>query len=265
MAPSATKTVHLPAFQSKDVEFWFYQVEALFRTANITNDQAKYDHVLAALDLTAASDVRDVIRNPPEEDLYNGLKKALTDRLAVSEASRIKRILSNEQMGTRSPSQHLRHLQATAGNNFSSTVLTSIWMEALPADVKLIIAGDAGLPLDKLAAMADRIMDVAGPRRNAVNEVVASASNTDKQLAALTKQISALTKHLTGQAVDQMQTGNQNDPAARKNRSRSPATPRKRSFDAAKSGTCWYHWRFKEKATKCTPPCTWNQGNGLNE
>jgi ribosomal protein S15P/S13E len=235
----------------------------------LARDQSKFDLVIAALDLNAATDVRDVLKNPPEEDKYAAIKKALIDRLAVSEASRIQQILSKEQMGDRTPSQHLRHLQAQAGGNFSATVLTSIWMDALPSDVKLIIAGDAELPLDKLAAMADRIMDVAGPKRRAGTGSPAGGlgSATDRQLAALTKQISALTAHLTGQSSSDKAGPAVAKPNARPKRARSPATPRKRSFDAANSGTCWYHWRFKDEATKCTPPCSWTKdsGNGSNQ
>lgn len=272
MAPPAQKPITLPHFQSRDVEFWFHQVEALFRTGNVVNDQAKYDHVLAALDYTAASDIRDVIKNPPEDNKYDALKAALIDRLAVSETTRIKQILSNEQMGDRTPSQHLRHLKSSAGSNFSDTVLQSIWMEALPPNVKLIVAGDTGLPLDKLAAMADRIMDVAGSTRRNHQVAAVDSDNTmsaaEKQLAALTKQISALTAQLRGRPPTTGNTGDPDDAStARKRRARSPATPRKRTFDAAKSGTCWYHWRFKEKATKCSKPCSWDdsQGNGSNQ
>ena len=177
MAPPAAKPVSVPTFQAKDVEFWFLQVEAMFRTGNVTGDQSKFDYVVKALDLSAATDIRELLRNPPDEDMYGALKKALIDRLALSESARIKKILSNEQMGDRTPSQHLRHLQNVAGDSFSETVLLSIWMQALPPDVKLIVAGDAeNLALDKLASMADRILDVAGTRRRATASIHAAAT-----------------------------------------------------------------------------------------
>ena len=135
------RSLHLPAFQSKDVRFWFLQVEAMFRTHKITDDQSKFDYVITALDVTAAADIADLLENPPDDDMFITLKKALIDRLAVSEAARIKRILSNEQMGDRTPSQHLRHLRSQAGTNFSDAALTSIWLDTLPSDVRLVVAG----------------------------------------------------------------------------------------------------------------------------
>lgn len=260
------KSVHLPHFQSKDVEFWFLQVEALFRTGGVTDDQSMFDYVIASLDLAAASDIRDILKDPPETNKYATLKKALIDRLAVSEAARIKRTLSNEPMGDRTPSQHLRHLQQVAGSNFSDSVLTSIWMAALPADVKLIVAGDADtLALDKLAAMADRIMDVAGSRRSgtSVHAVSSDPAPSSSEISALTKQINALTqefrKHLP-------RSDKPDGPSkAKQPRSKSPAPVRNQP--EATDGVCWYHRRFKEKATKCTAPCSWEKesGNGQSQ
>ena len=163
----SNRQVQLPKFIAKDVKFWFIQVEALFRTANITTDQTKYDFVIAALDITAAADVRDILENPAAENQYENIKKALVERLAVSEAARIKQILSNERMGDRTPGQHYRYLKSVAGDNFSDAVLSSIWMDSLPQDVKTVIAGNYGLTIDRSwLTWLDRIFDVAGSSRN---------------------------------------------------------------------------------------------------
>lgn len=260
MPPAASKAIHLPSFQAKDVEFWFLQVEAMFRTANITNDQCKFDLVITALDLQAAADIRDVLRNPPDEDRYEAIKKALVDRLAVSESARIERILSNEPIGDRTPSQHLRHLQAIAGNNFSAQVLTSLWLKTLPSDVKLVVAGTMDtLPLDKLAAMADNVQVVAGARRaTAAIEAPANPNlPSAADIASLTKQISALTKRFDSHLS---RATERPDGASRPKqpRAKSPAAPRSRPAAPAENGVCWYHRKFKEQATRCAPPCSWS-------
>lgn len=272
MAPPQPKTVHLPPFIAKDIKFWFLQVEALFRNGGITADQSKFDHVITALDVTAAADIRDVIEDPPEADMYETIKTKLIERLAISESTRIKDILSNQPMGDRKPSQHLRHLKAQAGAHFSEAALGSLWLETLPADVKLIVAGAKGLPLDQQAEMADNVMDVAGVRRLAAIQVdagTAPARTADAQVASLAKQISALVQKLDSHASRLAAAGMPDGATrAKQKRSKSPAAPRAASPSpagapsAAGTGVCWYHRKFGDAATKCTKPCTWTPASG---
>lgn len=260
----APKTINLPAFQSRDVRFWFVQVEAMFRNGNVFADQTKYDYVVAALDLAAADYVRELLEDPPAADLYATLKKALVDRLAVSEDTRIRRLLSGEDMGDRRPSQFLRHLQALGGKSVTETVLKNIWMESLPADVKLVVASADELPLDKMADMADRVADVASCRRS-VAAVSAQPAPTqpvvEDRLDFLAKQISALAKkmdnHLTKRNKEKEGATR---PKQARGQSPHPAPV------GSESPICWYHRKFKELATKCTQPCAWaaagSAGNG---
>ena len=277
MAPSA-KPFSLPAFQSKDVRFWFLQVEAAFRTNNVKDQQTMFDSVITALDVTAAADVADILANPPEDSPYEALKTALTDRLAVSNATRIKRVLEgNMAIGDRSPSQHLRLLRAEAGSNFSEEVLRTIWLDSLPVDVRLVVSGVEDASLDKLAAMADRVFDVAAPRRTVASVASSSASSSSStmqdQIDALTKQLAAFTKKL----------GERGRPATKKQSTATAKTARSRSrsrrddSDDDDEDQCWYHRRFRDMARKCTAPCSapWplatkkssasSSGNGLGQ
>ena len=255
MAP-ATKSFHLPAFQSKDVRFWFLQVEATFRTNNVKDQQVMFDSVITALDVNAASDIADILETPPEETPYDKLKEALLSRLAISNAARIKRVLSNLAIGDRTPSQHLRRLRSEAGNNFSEEVLQTIWLDSLPADVKLVISGTKNLPLDQLAEMADRVHEVAAPRRSIAavsSPASSSAPHWQTQIDALTKPLAAVVKQLDGRGRKASRTQSSAGPAAKRPRSRSPSVTQDEDADDAH---CWYHRRFKEKARKCIKPCT---------
>lgn len=239
----------LPPFQSRDVKFWFMQAEAMFRTNKITDDQTKFDLVLTSLDITAATDISDILETPPETDMYVTLKTALIGRLATSEAARIKQILSSEELGTRKPSQHLRHLQKLAGKNFSDQALTSIWLESLPADVRIAVVTGRDLPLDKQAEMADHIIDISGKTRSV--HAIESTTTVEKQIAALTKQISALTKRLGDKS-----SGRPDDAATKAKHPRSKSPARQQSSTSG-SDLCYYHQRYKEKAKKCRSPCNW--------
>lgn len=274
MAPTA-KPITLPPFQSRNLKFWFVQAEAMFRNGNVTSEQAKYDYVLAAMDVTAACNIQDLIDNPPEEDQYATLKQTLMDRLAEAEQTRIQRLLSSEPIGDRRPSQFLRHLQSLAGDNFSAAAVRTIWLDSLPSDVNLIVAGaSAKLTQDEASAMADNVYDVAMKRRSvaavSINPPVASSSSGSSsgskkadRTAALEKQIAALTKRLDRVTRERNKQPAGGSPAKQKRKNSPP--PQQQPDDTV----CWYHRRFKDQATKCTKPCNWveseESGNGSNQ
>ena len=83
----ATNTVSLktPPFWPADPLFWFAQVEAEFATWNITVSKTKFDHVIAPLSSEYATELRDLILSPPEEEPFKALKDALVRRTAASE------------------------------------------------------------------------------------------------------------------------------------------------------------------------------------
>lgn len=260
---SAARPVHVPAFQSKNVRFWFVQLESMFRTSGITDDQTRYDYVVQALDLAAAANINDLLETPPLLDQYETVKDALIDRMGKSEDARIKQLLSNEPMGDRRPSQHLRHLQSLAGANFSDAALASIWLNSLPADVQPIVAAASDLTLDKRADQADRIMDVAGGRRQVAAFSAAASTGAalavEEQIAALTQQISSLSKTVKSLA----QRGPDGASKPKQARSKSPGP--QHSKRPQQDSICWYHRRYQESAQKCQPPCSWKpqvQGNG---
>ena len=73
-----------------------------------------------------ATKVRDLLLRPPEEDPYNKLKTELTKHTSASEQRRLQELLSAEELGDRTPSQVLQHIQQLLGNysaqrTFSST------------------------------------------------------------------------------------------------------------------------------------------------
>lgn len=237
------------------------QVEAVFRTSNVKSDDTKFDYVLTALDVNAATDISDLLSNPPDENKYDSVKKALIDRLAISEAARIQQILSNEQMGDRTPSQHLRHLRALAGSNFSDAALTSIWLEGLPHELRAVVAGVTALDLEKQAEVADRVMDVSGCRRSISAVASASSSSVENQISALAKQISALNKHFTqGPATPRRkQQRKQNSRPNTPLRQLSPTSST--SSTSSDNSICWYHRKYGRKARKCEPFCNWSSSN----
>ena len=56
---------------------WFTQVEAQFVLKGITAQLMKFHHILANLSQEIATEVRDLLMNPPEENPYDVLKETL--------------------------------------------------------------------------------------------------------------------------------------------------------------------------------------------
>ena len=67
------------------------------------------------------------------------------------------------------PTQLLREIRDLAGNEMNDNLLKSVWMGRLPPNVRTIISISSD-PLDKLAILADKIMEVSDlPRLEAIS------------------------------------------------------------------------------------------------
>ena len=118
-----------------------------------------------------ATEVQDLLIDPPEENPYEKLKDQLISRIADSERQKIQKLLTAEELGDRKPSQLLRKMQQLLGERtaIDNSILRELFLQRLPANVQLILASANEMTIDKLAEMADRIMDAATLTFTAVN------------------------------------------------------------------------------------------------
>ncbi|CAB3254496.1 unnamed protein product [Arctia plantaginis] len=248
--------IKLPSFWIERPAVWFAQAEAQFDLAGVTTDSTKYNHVLSTIDQRLIGEVEDIILNPPATNKYTTLKEQLIQRLSTSEEERVRRLLSEEELGDRKPSSFLRHLRSLAGmSSKDDKLLRQLFLRRLPNNVQAILAAQADLTLDKISELADRIMDLpSSPQVHSLDNTSPTLSSLATCVEQLTKQVSAL--------MSQQQH--------HRSRSRGPSNHRgrSRSRTPGPSGAkfCWYHRRFAARAAKCIQPCSWTvsgnqQGN----
>ena len=72
--------------------------------------------MVSSLSPEFTTEVRDLLLHPLEETPYEVLKAELTKWSSASEQCRIQKLLSAEELGDRTPSQVLRHIQQLLGN-----------------------------------------------------------------------------------------------------------------------------------------------------
>ena len=61
------------------------QVEAQFAARAITAQSTMYHHIVGSLSPETATEIRDLLLQPSEDNLYNVLKQKLIEHIAASE------------------------------------------------------------------------------------------------------------------------------------------------------------------------------------
>lgn len=252
---SAAAALHLPPFWRQNPRSWFRQVEAQFQLRNIHAQSTKYFHVIANLPPEVAAELDDILSTVPLDEAYDVLKSAILDRMQASQRSRIQQLLNEEDLGDRKPSQMLHHMRQLLGNpppESQQPLLRELFLQRLPQGMRMVLAGSDDFSLDKLATLADRIADYSTPSHTPL--VATAAPPVSSRFDQIEARLQELTNAL--QAL-------QRRPRSPARQRRSPSQQRGTSPPPPTQSTaplCWYHQRFRHRALRCVPPCSW-QGN----
>lgn len=246
-----------PSFWKANPELWFIQLESQFIASGISVDSTKFHCVVAVLEGELLPIVSDIIRNPPENDKYESLKKRIINHYAESEASKLKLLLKDLDLGDRRPTHLLRTMQDLGGNSVGNDMLRSLFLQRLPVPVQQILSvcdDTDSCDLVKIAEKADRILEVtqSGLNLDSINQ----GSNINSRLRNIETQLSSLAT--TVKRLEQTTFG---DNLKRKNprKSRSLSREGRSRYQSTLNSDkpeCWYHFKYKEKAHKCIPPCS---------
>ena len=149
------------------------------------------------------------------------------------------------------PSQLLRHMQQLVGTStLDEALLKELFMNRLPAEVKLVLAAAPhDMSLESPAAMANRVVKATGTSVHAVDQ--ASTPTTTSHAALEQEKVASLALAAEKLAKE-----------AHHGRGRSRHLTRGRSTTPAleSSELCYYHQKFGDAAYACRSPCS-KQGN----
>ena len=185
-------SLKIPPFWAADPQIWFAQVEAQFSTRGISSERTKFDHVVASLAPEYVQEVRDLVLSPPSATPYATLKAQLIQRTAASEQRRLQQLFHSEDLGDRKPTQLLRRMQQLMGDKVSTTdnsFLRELFLQRLPANVRMVLTSTETNDLQDLAQLADKVMEVAAPTVSSVR-----TTNSAPEIVQLRPEIADLRK-----------------------------------------------------------------------
>ncbi len=260
MIAATTINIKLPPFWPADPAVWFAQVEATFSTKRLVAQKTKFEFVVASLSPEVATEVRDLVLHPPDTNPYEVLKETLIKRTAASEQRRLQQLFSTEELGDRKPTQLLRRMHQLLGDNtaLNDSFLKELFLQRLPTNVRMVLASSPpNTPLESIAELADRVVEVAAPTVASVTPTAHPAATpvtaVDSQTPTALQFEQLLAKLAKLQATVTTLT---------RARSRTPGRHSRRPSPAPESPpadhTCWYHQKYGDEARKCTPPCNFH-------
>jgi len=151
--------IRIPPFWPEKPTLWFCQIESQFELNKIVQDTTKYWYLVSQLDMKFAQEVEDIITQPPQDNKYNTIKNELVKRISTSKHQNVQKLLEQQEIGDRTPTQHLRYLRSLAGNTVTDEFLKVVWLNCLPTDMQNILLAQEDSNLNKIAQIADKLKE----------------------------------------------------------------------------------------------------------
>lgn len=253
-------SARIPEFWTDQPRLWFSQFEAAVFPQK-ASDESKYQLLISKLGKQAIQQVSDILDTPPETNKYVSLKQRLMHVYEESENRRIQRLIGDMRLGDQKPSQLLRQMKNLAKSKIADDTVLVLWQNHLPTSVRSVLAATTLTDVDKLADVADKVMETSKPID--ISGISVNESSLASALEKLTVEVAELRKDNTSMRRNFNQQG-QGSRSRSRSRSRRPFT-RPNAND--KKRLCYFHHRFGKNAQKCREPCSWvkpqekSQGN----
>ncbi|GFV87770.1 transposon Tf2-11 polyprotein [Trichonephila clavipes] len=250
--------LRLPPFWKSNVRLWIAQCDHAFTFSGISSDDTKYSALVANLDAETLSYVLEIVLSPPNSDKYHTLSQRLITQFSDSETQKIKKLLTDLQLGDKKPSHLLRKMKELSNGQLQDDFLQSLWLQRMPPHIQTVLSASSE-PLDKLAIIADKVSEVVGvssticaaktvppPSQSSSCSAHPTMDSLARQIQELSLQVAELTRERNSSRHQRYSSDR------RRSHSRSRSVNRG-------SGICYYHRRYKEQARKCVSPCVFVQ------
>lgn len=255
-----TVTSKIPTFWSDQPRLWFVQFEAVVANQKLS-DEGKYNLLVTKLIKDNVEQASDVLLEPPGTQRYEKLKNRLMTVYEESESKQFQRLLSEMELGDQKPSKLLRKMRDLARNKLPDETLKMMWIGHLPTSVRAVLAATEITELEKLATLADKIMETTRPIEVAA---VAVQNNNDggRDLAAELEQLRLEVVQLRGRQP--WRNTGRGGYRTRSNSRRRQGIQIKRRSSSDPDWLCFYHYRYGHRASSCIEPCAWKKIQGAS-
>ncbi|XP_065203906.1 uncharacterized protein LOC135833998 [Planococcus citri] len=250
---NAVHRIELPPFNGTNIRLWWHQVELRLGLGTFKNEQTKFEAVAGSLPHDIASNVQEMIFEPPELNPFSALRDRVFEVYEPSDTEKMNRLLEGCQLGDKKPSILLAEMRVLAKGRVTNKTLSDLFKRRLPEPVQLVLAAGCVTDPDKMAA----VQYVRPPTVAAVatSGATSASSSEAPDHSSLLGQISALTEAVNTLVNENRQhrlrSRRRNDSENGRSRSRQRSgTPRNANY-------CWYHNRWAEKAKTCVGSCQW--------
>lgn len=238
----------IPDFWSDQPRVWFIRTEAILAPQKM-GDESKFNIVVSKLGKDVIQQVTDLLVDPPATNKYDALRSRLLIIYEESENRQIQKLIGEMELGDQKPSQLLRRMKDLARSKIPDETLRILWQGHLPSAARAVLTVSEIKDMDKLADIADRIIESTRPAQ--VSSVAQASVSNNKILAEIAK-INA--------RLNNLDRGRSNQRASYENQ-RSASRPRSPSAQGRSPKSpdwlCFYHFRYRTRANKCVKPCAW--------
>jgi len=128
----------LPEFWETSAAAWFAQTEAQFALHGITDDAARYFHVVSALGSSTAARTVGFITSPPALNKYAAFKAFLLKTFELSRSERARRLLAIQGLGDSKPSEHMEMMLNLLGT--ANFLFIEQFLRHMPPHVRTALA-----------------------------------------------------------------------------------------------------------------------------
>ena len=188
----------LPAYEGEDAHTFLSLVDATFTAYEVQDEPKKLLLTMGALTPELRVTATKLFDLEPETR-YEELKKLIIEKTKKPENQRIQQLLNGAEIGDRRPSDYLHYLRQLMGEKKeeNGTILRTIFLNNLPAQMRPIVAATKALTLDDHAETADKIFDLMKPSQQTINAIKGEVGHASTHNHTL--EISSIRLEFTGE------------------------------------------------------------------